>query len=83
MAWHLTPSVDKQPYTNVDYLAMDRKPVKVAAVVFFVVALAHLSRLLFKFDLIIGTWAVPIWVNGIAVVVAFLLSAWLFKASRK
>ncbi len=61
---------------------MDKRPVQVAAFIFLVVGLAHLSRLVFHFNLVIGSWAVPFWVNGIAAVVAFSLSCWLFKTSK-
>lgn len=57
-------------------------PQKVASIVFLVVGLAHLSRLVFRFALVIGDWQVPLWVNAVAGVAAFLLSVWLWKSGR-
>lgn len=55
---------------------------KVASVVFLLVGLAHLSRLVFRFTLIIGDWAVPLWVNAAAAVIAMALSVWLWRNEK-
>lgn len=52
---------------------------KIAAAVFLLVGLAHLSRLLFQFNLVIGSWSPPLWVNGLAACFALGLSVWLWK----
>lgn len=55
---------------------------KVSSAVFFLVGLIHLSRLVFKFSLMINQTEIPFWVNGVGMVVAFGLSLWTFKASK-
>lgn len=55
----------------------------VAGVIFAIVALIHLLRLFYPFALIIGTFAVPVWFNAVAFVIAGFLSALMFRASRK
>ena len=46
----------------------------VAGVVFLVVAGLHLCRLLFRWDAIIGGWAVPTWVSGLALALSGYLA---------
>jgi hypothetical protein len=46
----------------------------VSGVVFFLVALAHLLRLVLQWDVIINGWYVPAWVSVAAVLVAGYLS---------
>lgn len=58
---------------------MSKTPIKIAAVVFLVIGLVHVSRLVFHFNLVIGNWQVPVWVNAVAAVLAFTLSGWLVK----
>lgn len=55
---------------------------KIAAAVFFLVGLAHLARLLFPFKLVIGSWAPPLWANGLAACAALGLSVWLWKGKK-
>lgn len=61
---------------------MAKTVLKVGGAVFFLVALGHLSRLIFKFNLMIGYWDVPVWVNGVGFLVALGLSFWMFKAEK-
>lgn len=37
---------------------------------FSLISLVHLSRLLWQWPVTIGNWPVPLWLNGIGVVVA-------------
>lgn len=62
---------------------MPKTALKVAGAVFLLVALLHLSRLAFKFNLIIGDSIVPVWINGAGFLVALGLSFWMFKAEKK
>ena len=45
-----------------------------AGVVFVVVAVLHLFRLLFRWEAVIGGWAVPTWVSGLALVLSGYLA---------
>jgi len=42
---------------------------RIASAIFLLIALGHLSRLIFKWSLSLGAWQVPLWVNGLALVV--------------
>jgi len=54
---------------------MDRKTfLAVAGVIFAVVALVHLARIALGWQIMIGSWTVPMWVSWIALVVAGALS---------
>lgn len=53
--------------------------VKVAGGLFGVIGLVHLSRVIWQFDVIVGNWMVPIWVNVLGAVVALGLSFLLLK----
>lgn len=57
-------------------------PIKIAAFVFLLVGLVHLSRLVFQFDLVIGNWMVPLWVNGVGALLSLILSFYLFKSLK-
>jgi hypothetical protein len=46
----------------------------VSGVVFFLIALVHLLRLVFQWDMITNGWYVPAWVSVVAVLVAGYLS---------
>lgn len=55
---------------------------KTAAAIFGIVAFVHLARLFIDFTVTIGTWNVPLWVSGVAAVVAGALALWLLRLSR-
>lgn len=55
---------------------------KVAGVIFFVVAIAHLLRIILKFEVIIAGFVVPIWVSAFGFVIPLLLSVWMFKSIK-
>jgi hypothetical protein len=55
----------------------------VASVIFLVIALGHLSRLVFKWSLLLAGWAVPFWVNGVALLVFAYLAFRGFRLAKK
>ncbi len=46
----------------------------IAGTIFALVAILHLSRLLFGWRFIIGSWLVPYWLNGLGVVITIFLA---------
>ena len=55
----------------------------VASLIFLVIALGHLSRLVFKWSLLLAGWAVPFWVNGVALLVFAYLAYQGFQLAKK
>jgi hypothetical protein len=55
---------------------------RVASLVFALFALGHLLRLLTKAEVIVGSQAIPLWISAPALVIAVLLSFWMWKLSR-
>jgi len=55
---------------------------KLAGVIFLIVALAHALRLIFKWDLVIAGWQVPMWTSGVAAVIAAFLAYEGFRTSQ-
>jgi len=55
----------------------------VATVIFLLIALGHLSRLVFKWSLLLGGWAVPSWVSWVAALVFAYLALEGFRLARK
>ena len=54
---------------------MDSKRfLRLAGTIFALVALAHLLRMVMGWPVMIGTWSVPIWISGIALIGAGVLS---------
>lgn len=53
-----------------------------AGVVFLVIAVLHLLRVIFKWEVVIVGSAVPVWASIVAFAVFFLLSLWVFKSNR-
>jgi hypothetical protein len=56
---------------------------RVATAIFGLVALVHLLRLFLGFQVVIGSWSVPLWVSGVAAIAAGALAVWLFRLSRE
>lgn len=52
----------------------------VAAVIFAIIALAHLIRLTLALPIQVGTMSVPLWVSWAGLVVAGALSVWGFRS---
>ena len=51
--------------------------------IFGLVAILHLSRLIFGWQLTIGTWMAPYWLNALGAVVAGILSYTSFHLGKK
>ncbi|KTD18556.1 Uncharacterised protein [Legionella lansingensis] len=58
-------------------------PLMVAGFVFALVAIAHLLRIIFKWEIVASGYVLPMNVSYIGFVVTVLLSLWMFLASRK
>ena len=56
---------------------------RVAGAVFALVAAIHLLRLVVGFHVAVGRFPIPLWVNGVGLVVAGGLAAWMFRLGRK
>ena len=61
----------------------ERSFLLIAGTVFGIVALAHLIRVFFGFDLIIGTWEVPLWLSWTATVATAFLSYISFRIASR
>ncbi len=55
----------------------------IVGIIFAAVALVHLSRLLFNFDLVLGGWEVPTWLSWIGTVVTVYLSYMSFHIAAR
>lgn len=53
-----------------------------AAIVLDIVAIAHLLRIVFQVNVVIGGWTLPMWVSGVGCVVATALSLLIFLEAR-
>jgi hypothetical protein len=58
-------------------------PLIVAGVIFSLVALMHLLRLLTGFEVTLRGSPVPLWVNGMGLVVTGALAVWMFAAAKQ
>lgn len=56
---------------------------KVAGTIFALVGLVHLLRLLTGFQIVLGTWNVPLWVSIIGLIIAWYLSYNAFSLAKK
>ena len=54
----------------------------VAAIIFALMALAHVYRLITHFQIIVGTHSIPMEVSWLALAVTALLAMMLYKESR-
>ena len=55
----------------------------IASIIFSLITLGYLSRLVFKWSVLLGAWQVPLWVNGVALVVLAYLASEGFRLARK
>jgi hypothetical protein len=53
-----------------------------AAIIFAIIALAHLYRLFTGFQIILGSHAIPIWMSYAGVLIPAILAVMLFRESR-
>jgi len=54
----------------------------IASGVFVVVALAHLLRLIFGWEMTIGNWLVPMWVSWFGFIVPGILAVLVWREAR-
>lgn len=55
----------------------------IAAIIFAIMALAHLYRLVTHFQIIAGSHAIPEWASIVAIVITGILAIGLFRESRR
>ena len=53
----------------------------VAGIIFGIVALVHLARLYFKFEMMVAGKMIPMWASVVGFVISFVLTLWMFMAS--
>lgn len=56
---------------------------RAAGTVFGVVGLVHLTRLVAPFGLTVAGYFIPLWINGVGLVLAGGLAIWLFRLAAK
>jgi len=56
---------------------------KLSATIFAIFALVHVLRLVKKFDVVVGSHHIPLMVSVVAIVVAGVLSIWMWKLSSR
>jgi len=54
---------------------------RVAGIIFFVVAIMHLLRVILKVEVLIAGYVLPIWLSVLGFIVPLALSLWMFKIS--
>ena len=54
----------------------------VAGLIFLLVAVMHVLRLALKWEVVLNGWSVPLWVSGVAMLVAGFLASEGFSHSR-
>ncbi len=62
---------------------MKKRASFVAAILFWVIALAQLLRVLFRVEVTAGGVNIPLWVSIVAVVVLGALGIWLWRERRE
>ncbi|MDO8643249.1 MAG: hypothetical protein Q7R76_06770 [Candidatus Woesearchaeota archaeon] len=55
---------------------------RIGAVIFGIIAFLHILRLVYQWDIIVGTWSVPRSLSMIAVAGAIGMSSWYWKLSK-
>ena len=55
----------------------------IVGIVFAVVALLHISRLLFSYDLVVADWEVPVWLSWIGTLITAYLSYMSFHLAAR
>lgn len=54
-----------------------------AATLFLIIGILQAARLLGSWDAVINGWSIPVWLSGIAVVVALFLAYTGFRLTRQ
>lgn len=55
---------------------------RVSGLIFLLVAVIHLLRLVFKWEVILAGWPVPVWLSAVAFVIAAALAYEGFRLGR-
>lgn len=61
---------------------MQKMYLKLTGLIFSIVAILHLLRLIFRWDVVLGDWEVPIWISFVGVVGGGFLAYTAFKLSK-
>ena len=61
---------------------MQKMYLKLIGLIFSVIAILHLLRLIFRWDVVLGDWQIPIWISFVGVAVAGFMSIIAFKLSK-
>lgn len=64
-----------------DLMHCHQFPLRIAGLIFSIIALLHLLRLFFDWHIVFGTFVVPVWFSWIGLFVACALAFWMFKAA--
>jgi len=62
-----------------------RRFLALAVIIFTLVGIGHLLRVLYVWDLVIGSYAVPIWMNAVAFLIALsmvVMGIWHLRRIR-
>lgn len=62
---------------------MKRLPLVVAGIIFSIVAIMHLIRIVYHWQILIAGYVIPVSVSVIALVVAIVLAIWMFTSAAK
>jgi len=54
---------------------------RVASVIFALFAIGHVVRLVKQAQVVVGTYQIPMWVSLIALIIAAILSTWMWRLS--
>jgi hypothetical protein len=54
---------------------------RVASVIFALFAIGHILRLVTQAQVTVGTYQVPMWVSVVALIIAAVLSTWMWRLS--
>ena len=57
---------------------MERLALFTAGIVFLLVAIMHLLRVVFKIEVKLRTFTVPLWLSGVGFIFALSLAVWMF-----
>lgn len=61
---------------------MKNLPLIIAGIIFSIVALAHLLRVIYHWQIIIAGYIIPISASIVAFVIAIVLAIWMFAAAK-
>lgn len=59
-----------------------RPGIRIAIIVFVIVAFAHLLRLIFLVPMTVGEWSIPQWISLLGVILPLVVAGLLWMESR-